>query len=431
MILKSNLVFNYIVTNQFFIPKVMRKMNFMKFLPLALLLFCIAACSEDDEKKEQHAHEETLTVGTFLSLTGEWSTLGETSKAALEIAAEDINEYLETKKSGHQIEVLVYDTKLEPDQALKAIESVHEEGIRFVIGPQSSSETAEIINYANQNNIMVVSHGSTAGTLSIPNDNLFRFCPDDQLEGMAVARAIYDDGIRGLLTISREDVGNLGLQNGVEQAFETLGGTVYSLPPYPSDEPDFTTVVNSIHNKLTSVIATHSAAQTGVYIASFDEAAGIFAQATHEPLLSSIRWYGGDGVVNSAALTANAVAADFAISTDFIAPSFSLPSSAQAKWEPLIAEITARTGTEPKAFALAAYDALWVIALTYEETKGLNHDWKSMRTMFQKQADMYFGATGSTQLNSNGDRAVASFGFWGIEEDNGTYTWVWRRTLAP
>jgi branched-chain amino acid transport system substrate-binding protein len=426
-----NSVLNHILANQPFNLEVMKKMDFMKFFAFVFSMFFIAGCSEDDGNEELQQHEETLTVDALLSLTGEWSTLGETSKAALEIAAEDINEYLETKNSGHQIAVSVYDTKLEPTQALEAIESAQGEGIHFVIGPQSSSEAAEIIGYANENDMIVVSHGSTAGALSIPNDNLFRFCPDGRLEGMAVAQAIYDDGIRGLVTISRNDVGNSGLQNGVEQAFTALGGSVYSLPPYPSEEVDFNNVVTDINNELTSAIATHGVAKTGVYIAAFDEAAGIFAEATKDPLLPSVRWYGGDGVVNSAALTANAEAAGFAISTDFIAPSFSLPSTAQAKWEPLIAEITARTGTEPKAFALAAYDALWVIALTYEETKGLDHDWKSMKTMFQKQADMYFGATGSTQLNDNGDRAVASFGFWGIEEDNGTYVWVWKRTLAP
>ena len=40
--------------------------------------------------------------------------------------------------------------------------------------------------FADANNILVISQGSTASSLAIPNDNIFRFCPNDIREADAI-----------------------------------------------------------------------------------------------------------------------------------------------------------------------------------------------------------------------------------------------------
>ena len=47
--------------------------------------------------------------------------------------------------------------------------------MKLIIGPQSSSELAAIMDAANQRGVLVVSQGSTASSLGIPNDMIFRF----------------------------------------------------------------------------------------------------------------------------------------------------------------------------------------------------------------------------------------------------------------
>ena len=58
-------------------------------------------------------------------------------------------------------------------------------GVRIIVGPQSSSEVAAIQPLANAEGVLVVSQGSTASSLAMPNDNVFRFVPNDHIEGLS------------------------------------------------------------------------------------------------------------------------------------------------------------------------------------------------------------------------------------------------------
>lgn len=395
----------------------MKKASLWIILFAGLLIF--SACN-----KEKETDTETINVGALLSLTGNWATLGQTSQSALEIAVEDINRHMESIGSRHRFAVEVYDTKMEAPLALEYLQSAKDKGIRFVIGPQSSSEVAAIKSYADANDMFVVSQGSTAGSLSLPGDNIFRFCPDDKLEGKALAKTIYDSGIRGLVTTGLDDVGNTGLINGITAAFTDLGGTVFSVPPYAPGTTDFASAITEIENKINAAIGQYDTAATGVYIAAFDEGVDLFAQAKNNALLSSVHWFGGDGITKSNAYISNTDAAEFAGATNFFAPEFGLPGETASQWGPLVEEIKSRTGgIEAGAFALACYDALWTIANTYEATEVSGHDASSVRTAFEEEAAKYNGITGPAALNENGDRATAIFDYWGIVNENGTYSW--------
>jgi hypothetical protein len=44
----------------------------------------------------------TITIGGLFSLTGNWATLGVTSKAAMDVGIEDVSQYLAAGSSGLQ-----------------------------------------------------------------------------------------------------------------------------------------------------------------------------------------------------------------------------------------------------------------------------------------------------------------------------------------
>lgn len=399
----------------------MKKRNVPAVFAAFFVCLTFQHCTKSDAEPQI---QNTITVGALLSLTGNWSSLGINSKAALEIATEDINQYMEETGSVYRFATTVYDTKLDAALAEQAIINAKDSGISFIIGPQSSAEVGAIKSFADANNILVISQGSTAGSLSIAADNIIRFCPDDLLEGKAMANTIYKSGIRGLVTVSRDDAGNKGLQTSTGTAFTTLGGTVLDVAPYATTTTttDFAAVLADIKTKL-QVFSTLSSDQTAVYLASFDEAKDLFKQAAADSVLSSVKWFGADGVALSAALTSDADAAGFAAATRFFAPTFGLPEQAESKWQPLAQAIKNRTGIDPDAFALAAYDAMWVVALTYQATSGIDADFAKKKTVFQRQANNYYGVTGPTLLNEFGDRAIGSFDYWGIVSENGANVW--------
>lgn len=392
---------------------------------IAFLLALILLHTSCKKEKENVTAEETVKIGALLSLTGNWSTLGLTSKAAMDIAIEEINESFKRNSSRYRFSSVVYDTRLSSSGAIEYITLAHDDGCRFILGPQSSAEAGAVLSFANENDMLVVSQGSTAGSLSIPYDNLYRFCPADDVEGVAMGKSIYNDGIRALVTAARDDAGNKGLQLSVGQAFNTLNGMVSATAPYSnSANVDFTALLADIKARIVQYQSTYATNQIAVYLASFDECVELFQQAAADPVLSSVRWYGGDGTALSAALIGNAAAADFAIATKYFAPAFGLPESAFDKWQPLSAEIKARTGIAPDAFALAAYDAVWVMAMSYNSFPNAQPEFSQLKSEFVKQAEQYNGTTGSTRLNSAGDRATGAYDYWGIAKDGSSYKWV-------
>lgn len=392
----------------------------------SLIIFCVALIVGlgFSSCRRSGVATNTINVTGLFSLTGNWSTLGVNSKAAIELATRDINSYLQGKGATFRMSVSTYDTRLNPDSARMYFVKATGEGTRFIIGPQSSAELAVIEPLANAAKMIVVSQGSTAGSLAIADDAVFRFCPPDKVEGSAIANTMFKQGIKGLVTVARDDAGNKGLQSATGSAFTAKGGVVNAITPYSTTTTDFAAVVASIRSKVSGLSAMHGLANTAVYLASFDEGVALMALAASDTLLSKVKWYGGDGIALSALLPANPSASEFAIKTGFFAPSFGLPVSLQSKWHPVAVRIQAATGIEADAFALAAYDAMWVIAHTLEVTHGSVDDFEKLKTTFAERSNAYSGVTGATTLDSYGDRASGAFDYWGITKTGTTYKWA-------
>src|SRR4029078_7993728 len=85
-----------------------------------------------------------------------------------------------------KVSIVVKDTQLKPDNALDQLKALVSEGVKVVVGPQSSSEVAAIKDYADENGVIVISQGSTSSTLSQGGDDIYRLPPDDRQETAAM-----------------------------------------------------------------------------------------------------------------------------------------------------------------------------------------------------------------------------------------------------
>lgn len=267
----------------------------------ALVLALAVGCSDDGSEDDL-----PLTVGALLPLTGSLSSYGEASEAALKLAAETIN-----KGSGPGINLLIEDTKTDPETALAQLQSLHDRGARVLVGPYASSQVRAVKEFADKNDIVLISPLSTARSLALPDDNVFRFTPDDDKEGAAVAALAWADGIKTLIAVSRNDEGNLGLQSAAKASFEKLGGKVVGGVTYPTDETEFTDEMRSVASALTSAKASGGA--VGIYLTAFGEVTGVFKAATAIPDLKTVKWYGSDSVALSEDLANDPTAAAFAM----------------------------------------------------------------------------------------------------------------------
>src|SRR5437667_2332297 len=319
---------------------------------------------------------------------------------------------------------LVRDTRLDPAMALHAIMGLAHRGVKIVIGPQSSSEVAEIMPYADAHNILVISQGSTASSLAFPGDNIFRFCPNDILEAQAIVALMRHDGIRTIVPLWRNDRGNNGLHDSVQIRFQALGGRVASGFRYEPTTTDFSAATASVASQIHNLISTGtSPSSIAVYLAAFDEVVDVFHSAQGNTTLSNTAWYGSDGVALSAVLLADPVAAAFAVNADYPNPIFGLDDTLQNEWQPIADAIQARTGITPDAFALSAYDALFVVQRALEDVGDLRN-FVNFKAAFVNEANTYEGVTGSTALDAAGDRLSGDFDFWAVRPQGGGYGWV-------
>jgi branched-chain amino acid transport system substrate-binding protein len=367
------------------------------------------------------APQPEVVFGALLALTGSASSLAESGEAALELAVEDVNEYLLSIGSKTRISVIVEDTKSDPAVALEKLQSLAGKGIKVVIGPQSSAEVETVKAYADENGILLVSPTSVAPSLAIPGDNVFRLCPDAKHQAEAVARLMWEDGIRVVIPLWRGDVWGDDLAKATKDSFEELGGTVVDGIRYSPTTEDFYTELGPLNSKISQAIAQYGDVDSvGVYLLAFGEVVPIFIQAQNYTSISTVKWYGNSAVALNKELISNPQAARFAIRTGFPNPTYAVEKT--EKYELIEEPIRKKIGRPPDNYALAAYDSLWVATLSYLATGGTN-DSDALKKALQQTAEFYRGATGWTDLNEAGDRNFGNYDFWAVRGDNGAFQW--------
>jgi branched-chain amino acid transport system substrate-binding protein len=367
--------------------------------------------------------EREVAIGGLFSLSGSWSTLGQTSRVAMELAVESINEYLAGNAAGIRFVAAIEDTQLDPRTALAKAQALRARGVQLFIGPQSSAELEHLKAFADANGLLLISPSSTAGTLAVRGDNVFRFTPPEGLEAVAISSMIWEDGIRAIVPLWRDDAGNEGLVRATRARFGALGGSVLEGVKYSGATTDFSNAISALTPQIADAVARHGKERVAVYATGFDEIASLFVGADSAPVLTSVRWYGSDGVAHSDTLVTNRTAAVFAERAGFPIPIFGLDPGARDIWEPLANSIRTRTALEPDAFALAVYDAVWVVARAYIAS-GATPDIEQLKRAFTTAARSGFGATGWTILDEAGDRKYGDFEFWAIRREGDAFRWT-------
>ncbi|MBX7045562.1 MAG: penicillin-binding protein activator [Ignavibacteria bacterium] len=366
---------------------------------------------------------QQIKIGALLSLTGEWSSLGITSKTALEIASKEINEYYKSAGINKEIMFEIEDTKLNPETALEKLKILSSKGIKIVIGPQSSAEVSSVKNFADENGILILSMGSTASSLSIAGDNIFRLCPDDYQEARAITALMQDDGIKAIVPIYREDLGNENLFQSVRKTFESDNGTVSEAITYSSATKDFSTTIKKLKSTIKNLNQKYPSKSIGIFLAGFDENRDLLGQIKPSDELNVYKWYGSDGAALSSVILNDNTASEFAQKVTYPCPIFGLDSKASEKWLPLQSAIKNKSGINADAFTMCAYDGAWICAMA-SLICGDTKDIAVIKTCISKISESYYGATGWCILNSAGDRKYGSFDYWIVKKDiDGKYGW--------
>ena len=363
--------------------------------------------------------EKEIVLGALLPITGDLSSSGEAAKAAIDLAEKDINEYLADTGFDVRVRLIVEDTETKPEIALMKLEELEEEGVRVIIGPGSSASVNQIKSYAEKKGILLISHSSTAPSMAIPEDNVFRFVLDDRSQAEAIARLMWDDGCKAVIPIWRDDVWGNDLMEATKKNFEDLGGTIVNGVGYTPTTANFSAKLEFINSKVSQALAQYNSNSVAVHLMAFKEVEHIFTQAEKYPILSTVRWYGSDGTAINEVLTSNKKAARFATRTDFSNPI--LGGTMTGKFELVKEEIREKIKREPNIYSLVAYDAVWIATKACIATRGNSID--ALMEVVRQEAKQYTGITGWMFLNEEGDRKFGNYDFWNVMEENGNFLW--------
>ncbi|WP_406661009.1 penicillin-binding protein activator [Methanolobus sp. ZRKC3] len=387
---------------------------------LSILLIATLGMGCIESTGEATSESGDITIGALLPLTGNLASIGESSQTAVDVSSKDINDYFSGLGSGKNVKVIVKDTESDPEKALEQLKELDEMGVKIVVGPQASEEVEAVLQYATDNNIILLSTGSTAPSLAIPDDNLFRLVPDDTNQGMVLATLMEEEGISAVIPMYRNDVWGNGLFEETKKNFESLDGVVLESIAYENDNADLSAEVESLNDIVTSATSEYGEGSVAVLLCSYGETTEIFTLAQNYPALSAVNWYGSDGIALNEELVNDNNAAAFAAATNVKAPVYGYVGE-NDRYQTVGSRIEEELGRVPETYALSAYDALWIA--TFVDLDAITENDESTKLAMDTLSETYFGITGWTKLDENGDREHWDYDIWTITEEDGTYQW--------
>ena len=392
--------------------------------------------NNDDEKKE-------FVIGAILPFTGSLSSIGKSVKIALENAENEVNKHFEEMDSSSRFRILMADSKTSPEESLSAIKKLNENGAKIIVGPATSTAVAAVKEYADFNNIILLSYSSTSPLLSIEGDNLFRLVPDDTNQGKIIAERMINDGIKVIVPFWRGDIYGNELYNSTKSNFEKLGGKVEKGVNYQPYTGKFATSLHRINfimwnqdlERLSIIVSDavrkYDVNSVGVYAISFDEITPILIQSPLYEILEEVRWYGSDSIAQNHHITKNVDSALFAMKTNFSNPLYSISSKTE-KSHALEEELEKKLHEVGSiTYPAIAYDSYWIAALSLDKNSTINSDnenlTKSFKDLVVETAESFEGMSGQIKLNTAGDRIGGNYDFWIVGKDNDTQSYEWKK----
>lgn len=385
----------------------MNRKTFVVLLLVGMIISTLVSCKKDDCQCKK------IRIGALFPIDGSASPQGQDALMALMVAKTDINQYLKEFYNGTEVEVIVKNTLTLEEAAITRYQELKEEGVRLVVGPYTSAELNAVKPYADRDGILLVSPASIVTSLSIAGDNILRMVPDLNGQAEALNALLMADGIKALVPVVRDDIWGNELLDATASIFTANGNQVFEATKYQPDA-NMATVASDLNSKINEALASFAVNEVGIYMICYDEGTSIIRHFAYYPSVSDARWYGSSGYAFDPYLLLDNAVTTFASNRNFTCPIFGFDPVARPKWEPLMIALQAETGKIPDIYAFAAYDALWLATFTFLKT-GDKVDIENLREQFISEAENYFGVTGWTALNEAGDRAWATYDFWGIK----------------
>ncbi|MDR0516235.1 MAG: ABC transporter substrate-binding protein [Fibromonadaceae bacterium] len=206
----------------------MKLLYISKLCLLSLIAFCASGCFE---KKE---HEEYITIGVLLPLTGESSDEGLRALNGLQLAKQEINE--NGGILGKKLDIVIFNDKGDKHYALQRYEALKESGVVAMIGSSYSDVTMVLAQEAEKDGIPLISPTASNPLVTKDRKNVFRAIFTDNYQTEVMAKFARNSlKAKTVLIMHRNDSGYMQIADFFRKAFVAQGGEVIAFESYASE----------------------------------------------------------------------------------------------------------------------------------------------------------------------------------------------------
>lgn len=256
-----------------------RPMN--KFLFFWLFLVFAAGCHSATSPSQS----PEIVIGMYGSLTGGTATFGQSTKAGVEMAVDELN--AGGGLLGKKVRLLVEDDQGRPEEAQTVVSKlVSKDRVIAVIGENASSRSLAAAPVCQAGGVPMVSPSSTNPRVTQVGDFIFRVCFIDTFQGQVMAKFATNTLEVKRAAIFR-DIKNdysVGLADVFATTFRKLGGTIVADESYGEGDSDFNAQLTALKSK----------APEAIFVPGYYTEVGLIARQAKN-LGLTVPLLGGDG----------------------------------------------------------------------------------------------------------------------------------------
>lgn len=368
----------------------------------ALAAFSLAACGQKadtqpaqsgeskveasaDAKDNNSGDKDYVLIGTTGPLTGAAASYGTSVKQGSEIAIKEINDAGGVKVGDKtlQLKLSFKDDEATEDKTKLAYNALMDEGMDIYLGSVTSGSSLAVTDLAKQDNILMLTPSGSALDIT-KNDNVFRLCFTDPLQGVTLADYVLGEGYESVAILyNNADEYSTGVYESFKKQIADKGAAdkLVVEESFGNEDVDFATQLSKVKAANADVLVV-----PGYY----DKAAFIAQQAKENGLdVDLVGSDGWDGVIaqvsDKSILEGTVFLSPFIVSDESVK---GFVDSYQAAYKAL-----------PDQFAADGYDAVYVLKAAIEKAGTLDTD-ALVKAMTEIEVD---GVTGKMSFDASGE----------------------------
>lgn len=306
---------------------------------------------------------DVIKIGVSAPITGDIAALGQSTRNAAEMAAEEVNAAGGINVGGKKLKVrmIIEDDQNDQVQTANVFQKlIHQDQVVAIIGSMSSKATNAGAPIAEEAKVPTISPWATNPEVTQNKPYVFRACFIDPFQGYVAAKFAREQlgAQRAAVLYDVASDYNKGLAEVFRQEFEKMGGTITAYETYTTQDKDFSA-------QLTKIKAIHPEV---LFLPNYFNEVPLQVQQARK-LGLNVTFLGGDGWDSPKLVELGGADMEGTYFTNHYTPTADSPAVKE-----FVEKYKAKYGQVPDAAAALTYDAARILFQAIERAGSLGRD---------------------------------------------------------